>query len=70
MERIKEKLKQGKKVYVGECMNADIDGIPIEFDSNREAIQFYADYEASAYAYYLDDHDELNTKLIYDPWCW
>lgn len=70
MEKIKEMLKQGKKVYVGECMEAGIDGNPMGFSNDREAINFYADYEASAYAYYLDEHDELKLKLIYDPWNW
>ncbi len=65
-ENIRKFLMQGRKVYMGECMDAFIDERLMEFDNDAEAINFYADYEATAYAFYLDG-DEVKRKMIYDP---
>lgn len=65
-ENIRKLLMRGRKEYMGECMDAFIDERLMEFDNDAEAINFYADYEAIAYAFYLDG-DEVKRKIIYDP---
>ena len=65
-ENIRKLLMRGRKVYMGDCMDAFIDERLMEFDNDAEAINFYADYEATAYAFYLDG-DEVKRKIIYDP---
>ena len=61
-----EKLKDGK-YYRGYCMNALIDGRIMEFENDKEAIRFYANYEAECYKLIVED-DEVITKRIYDPY--
>lgn len=66
IESIKNLLKQGKSVYVGCCLNADVDGIPMEFENDKEAIRTLSNYEAEVYKFYLEN-DEVQKKLLYDP---
>ena len=60
-------LKKGKSVYVGYCLNGCIDGKPVVFENDREAINFYANYEAEAYKFTFEDN-EITKVLIYDPY--
>lgn len=48
-------------------MNALIDGRIMEFENDKEAIRFYANYEAECYKLIVED-DEVITKCIYDPY--
>lgn len=66
VQNVYEELKKGKKIYVGYCMNADVNGIPMEFQSNKEAIHVLSDYEAEIYQVILKK-DEIVERLIYDP---
>lgn len=59
-------LKMGKNIYVGYCMNSDVDGIPMEFENNKIAISTLANYEAEVYKLTLV-RDEIQENLIYDP---
>ena len=61
-----QKLKDGK-CYRGYCMNSMVDGRILEFNSDKEAIKFYADYEAECYKLVLEN-DEIQEKCIYDPY--
>lgn len=66
-DEIVELLSKGKCVYVGYCLNGDIDGIPAVFENDREAIRFYSNYEAEAYKFNFEDN-ELTKVLIYNPY--
>lgn len=65
MLEIIDNLKKGKAIYVGYCLNADIDDKEMMFDSDKEAIAFYSNYEADVYKFYKEN-GELKKKLIYE----
>lgn len=65
-QKLIELLKKGKNIYVGYCMNADVDGIPMEFENNKKAISILSNYEAEVYKLALVE-DEIQSNLIYDP---
>ncbi len=60
-----QKLKDGK-YYKGYCMNFMVNGRILEFNSDEEAIKFYADYEADCYKFILVK-GEVQEKCIYNP---
>lgn len=69
LDEVIKLLRKGKSIYMGYCMNGDIDGIPAVFENDRDAIHFYSNYEAEAYKFILEDN-EITKVLIYDPyWC-
>ena len=67
MENLLKLLKDGKNVYVGYCLNADVDGIPMIFENDKEAIRTLSNYEAEIYKLYIEK-DNISKKLLYDPY--
>lgn len=63
-----EMLKKGKRVFIGCCMNAFINEKPMIFKNKKEAIKFYANYEARCYELILDEDGDLIDRLVYDPY--
>lgn len=56
-----QKLKDGKYYRRG------IDGKIFEFNSDKEAIRYCANYEEECYKLILEN-DEIQEKCIYDPY--
>ena len=67
IKQVTKLLEEGKQVYTGYCMNGLIDGKLLTFEDDKEAINFYANYEAECHKFYIED-GELCQKTIYDPY--